>query len=515
MENSLPVYEKVMTEKAEKNVSVEAVLPEYLPNMARIVRVSVLPTLRETTVSENDVCVEGRVVFGVVYVCERGEKLKCAVFTGDFSQTFPCRSIAETLGEDGFVDCTLCASEEKAVLYSPRKAGLSCKLFIDLEATALRQNEVLSAKETEDVKKLTRDVPALCVRRLEKTQILLSEEIRLENGMSDAREVVFADGALCTENAYVRDGRCFYEGSVLVSCLYLSDAEGDAEYVSFSKKLPFTAQTAADGVPDDAFLLPCAALTSLSVEVLQDSYGENRVLSVSLDGTIRGKACFSVPATVCEDAFCLRHGSACEVRETPVDLLAAHFSETARVTETVRAPIGDMTDVVASSASGSLSSCEVADGRLVLHGRANVTLCGMTASGTLDSCSFSFPFAYSFPQTLPDAGDDGQLRFDACLSVCSCRCAIENGEVRCDLEIAATAAVFAREKIPAVTALDVDEASESTRDKSEYILYYPEPEESLWSICKHFLVSPDDLCAANGLESADAPRKKRALVIPR
>ncbi len=514
MENYLPVYEKVLYEKAEKSLITEVSLPEYLPNISKVVKVSVMPAVSATEASEDSLSARGRAVFGVVYVSDFRDKLKCAVFPCEFSHTFPVRGLKAELGDDGFAECYAFASEEKATVLTPRKLSLSCKVTVLAEAMAQKKNDVFDPEENESLKKLTSDIGVLKISQLPPAEIRIDENINLEAGMPQAQEIVFADCNLSVESTEVSEGMCTYRGSAVFNCMYLGDDGGEgAEYISLSKSIPFSVQTNSGGLSQDTYILCRTSLSGISADAVSDSYGESKIISVSINGSISSKAYSTRNATVCEDVFCTMYPCECEVKELLYDCFAGSYCEKITARESVHANLGNMTDIISQSGSVNVLSAEAVDSRLVINARANVKITGTNELGGIECSSCSFPVKLPYSRSFE--GRHEKYKFDTSIDVLDCRCRIENGEVKCELELMCSTAALARSHVRAVTAVQIDDSTELLKDKSEYIIYYPDARDTLWSTAKKYRVSPSELMAINGMKNHSDIVGKKTLVIPR
>ncbi len=514
MENYLPVYEKVFYEKTEKTLSTEAVLPDYLPNVARIVRVSVIPSVKLSEITEDSVNTEGRAVFGVVYVSDFGDKLKCAVFPADFSHNFPVRAAKEELSDDGFVDFSVVAGDEKAAILSPRKLSLTCKLTVGAEGISKKKNRVFDPEENESLKKLTGNVSILEISAPAQADVRIEENISLEDGMPGAQEIVFADCSLSVNSARIADGECTFSGNAAFTCMYLSEAgEDGAEYISLSKNIPFTAKASVGAIPDSAYVMPRVTLSGISADAVSDSYGESKLIAVMVNGSINSRAYAASDARVCSDVFCTRYGCECEVRELLYDNFAKGVSDRVSITENIHANIGNMTDIVAQTATVNAVSTEYSDSKLIINAKANLKLVGTNELGGLESTSTSFNFKVPCPGEFDNTYE--KYRFDTCIDVQDCKCSIVNGEVKCELMLGVHCAALGRSAVRAVTAVEVDDSKELERNKSEYVIYYPDADDTLWSTAKKYRVSPSELMAINGLKNESELHSLKILVIPR
>lgn len=514
MENYLPVYEKVFYEKTEKTVTCEAVLPDYLPNVSRIVRVSVMPSAKISEIGADSVTAEGRAVFAVVYASDFGDKLKCAVFPTDYSHSFPVHGAAKELSEDGFAECCAVVGGEKGSVISPRKMSLSCTLSILAEGTAKRKSGIFDPEENESLKKLTEAVDTLEITELPALDVRIDEKITLDAGMPGVQEIVFADISLSVADTKLSDNGCAFSGNAVFTCMYLSEQSEDGqEYISLSKSIPFSVNTPLPYEVQQGYVLPKASLVSFSADAVRDSYGESAIIAVTANGNISPRLYRTVKANVCKDVFCIKYPCECQVRELVYDSFLHGSCERVAVSENVHASLGNMTEIVSQTAQVSVSSVEYSDKGVVISLFANVKLMGTNELGGLESANMGFgfkvPLAHSF-----DGGYE-KCRFDTFACTEGCRCTISNGEVRCELDLVLHCAASGRSKVSAVVAAEIDDLSEFSRNKSEYVIYYPDKEDSVWSTAKKYRVSPTELMAINGLKDENELADAKILVIPR
>jgi hypothetical protein len=111
----------------------------------------------------------------------------------------------------------------------------------------------------------------------------------------------------------------------------------------------------------------------------------------------------------------------------------------------------------------------------------------------------TLPFRYEFDdQTLMRTEDSEKVRhFDGKVTVVNCRARMDGERVGVDAELA----VALRTHTPApFTALsDVELGEEVTRRRGEYVVCFPAPTDSVWSVAKRYHAPMAALTAANNL----------------
>ena len=515
MENYLPCIEKAFCEKCEKQLSTEVNLQEYLPNAVKVIKVTAIPYTDDCDIQKDAVCVKGHVKFSAVYLSDFKDKLKCAFFTSDFNHTFPAAGISDTLSENGFAECHIAVSEEKGTVLSPRKLSLSCKLHIAPEAYVTKKNIIFDTKDNSTVQKLSKNIDTMTVRKLQDCDFTVEETISLEEGMPKIKEIVSSECNIRFVDSEVTGGNVKHSGEICFGCIYLGEDEtGDGQYITFTKTLPFTSAMPVQDIPDGSFVLSKGNITEIFADPAQDNYGENGLCSVRAGIMIQSKAYVPEETEIICDVFSTVHDCECEVRETAYDSFMCGISEETAVSESIRTGLGNITDIVSANITASVVSSELPGKSPVFGFRAFLKLCGTSESGMLESLGTSFNFKAAVTHELCELPE--KCRFDADVHVKECVCRIENGEIKCDMVLCIKCAVYSRKNARTVTAMSIDDSCEICRDKSEYIIYYPDEKDTVWSCAKKYRVCPEQLLAVNGMNKSDTVFSgKKAVVIPR
>lgn len=515
MEKYLPCYEKSFFERTEKNVSCEIGLAEYLPNAVKVVRVTARVCDEECEATKDSLYIGGKVEFSVIYLSDFKNKLKCATASADISHTFPAKGIEDAVKDGGYFDVSFNISDEKGQVLSQRRLGVSCKVSVAAQALSVRKAELFDTDEKDGVHKLCSKAEILDTVKLPRYEITLEENIHLDEGMSPIGEMVFSDCSIASLTAKVNDGKLRYDGKLRLCCLYLARSEDEQEtYVAFEKELDFSEDAEASDIPDGAFILPHGAITDISADAAEDNYGEASMCRTSIGIALSSKAFFTRESELLCDAFCTGHDCECETKNIAYDAFVDGTSEALEAHEDVRANLGSITDIVAKDVSVSIVSSELSGKSPIFGMRAVLRLLGTNEAGALESICTAFSFKAQSSNELTAPLDRCRIEAEAYADKCECR--IENGGIKCDITLNICSCIYARKTANTVTALEVDTESNTQHDKSEYILYYPSENDTVWSCAKSYKVSPKALLAVNGMELSEGSfGSRKVVVIPR
>ncbi len=505
----LTTYERVFAERIEKGINSEAVLPDYLPRVGRIVRVSATTEVDRCECGEA-IYVGGRVFFKVLYVPDYGEGLKCAGFPIDFEHRFGTKSARAPLYEKGFTECNAVPFSVNARLINPGKLALSCVLSLETVAVSEESREPFNVEETEILKKKTASAESLSITRVKGVDVRIDERLTPESTLPPVREVCHSECTFGTVRAEMRDGGCHFSGNARFYCLYLADTENE-QYVSYEKEIPFTAVLDGIEASGECRALCCAKAVKVASEPSVNNYGDTDGLHVEIRGEITGRLYLSTVAEVCEDVFCTKYDCRVDVKPIPTDVYRATFSEDTEIVEKVRINLGDITEAISCIAELYEPHAEVVGGKIAAEATAQLRILGRNEQGGLESAEAILRVKY--PMHKEFEADIEKYRLESMISCNGATCRIENGEVICTIQSHLDVACIADSFVTAVSAIELDDSREYIRDKSRYIIYYPDKEDSLWSVAKKYRTPPEKIMAANGLRDSSAIGK-HCLVIP-
>jgi hypothetical protein len=150
---------------------------------------------------------------------------------------------------------------------------------------------------------------------------------------------------------------------------------------------------------------------------------------------------------------------------------------------------------------------DTAKGRCLLTGACTCHLL-LLRDGEYTAADITLPFRYEFDgQT--DGAIDENMDFDGSLSVVNCRARMDGERVGVDAEVAVSLRTYCSAPLTALS--DVDFGEEVTRRRGEYVICFPTPTDSAWSVAKRYHAPMAALTAANNLPAGVKADGKESL----
>ena len=234
-EKAFAVTEKAVRKNDFRDITAEYTLPDYLPDINRLLRVSAVAEKPEKYCSGSDIEYDGKIIYSIVYATADGE-IRCAVFDGDYSGSV-------SAGELDFSTAAVETRTENVScrLSGPRKLTVKCKLCAAVGICPARSPEPAVAGKPSGAE----DHIQYRKKRIEFTKETLAEEkntpvsedIEIDPGMPPIERIVFVNLIPCALDVRAQNGKISYSGALTAEVLYES-GDGERRYVSFSREVP-------------------------------------------------------------------------------------------------------------------------------------------------------------------------------------------------------------------------------------------------------------------------------------
>ena len=498
---SFTVCETPLDTVAEQSVDVDLSLPDYCPDIERVLRCSMTPMIYNTAYSGGQITVDGSVRLWVMYVDSVRGNIRSYEHTEPFSATFATGELPEnrTVDIDTKVEYLNCR------VRTPRKLSLHGAFSLYLRVCAPNEYRLAQTNDDDDLQLrimpvTLSELSCLCSEAFSYAEdIALSDRPSIESMLSHEVAVHITDLRSVS-------GKIHLSAEGELRLMYLSDLEnGTLEQMSYT--FPISRVIDCDGVEDGTTLIPTLKVMSYDLRAGSDAVSEGALLSLDM------RLCFSAQGyeerqlSYITDAFSVSDNV--KVGYDRFRCLSDVSVNTYRHVERAVLSAGDDTvaRVIRVSADQPSLSYSPSSDRLTLTVKVN--LC-MLLSDTGDK-PFYVERAVEY-STLVDIG--------AACSVLDARAYIESlsfrivdeHSVEVRLDTAFTVSSCCERTLDLLSTVETIDDSPLERDDSSLILYYADGGESVWDISKRYLTRPDALIYENGIEGESVPSPMMLLI---
>lgn len=485
----------------EECVETELVLPEYMPEILRIIKSVAEIKINSCRLVGERVTVDGVCELRMIYTGEDG-----CIYS--FSQAKPftrhCESSEFSEGID--VNCKVCVSYVNCRATGTKRAEIKAGLVIKVMVFCEKSEDVISLGEKNMIEQKNVPVKAMSLGCKKTRSFSMSDTISLN---TPSAFIVSSNAvALCTEIRKINN-KIMIKGDAIINICYVNSKDKSCtEHIKH--KIPINQIIEFEGMEERFTGDVNLYVTALDVIPKGESSGTATAFEISLGVD----ACVTMweekEFLVISDAYAV--GKNLELKKstysfcTPLDEIRDRF-----IFENDFSVTGEgVVSVVDALAEITSSNIKNENGELVIFGSISLSLIIKDKSGSLSSVSKMLDYSYK-------KNVDYEHKTIICspdLMLTSLDCVVKgdnNIGVRFDIQVCAR--VFGNEITEAVSHISESEIPVKGR-RHAITVYFPDEEnESLWSIARRYNTTVKAIALENELEG-DTTGNLKMIFIP-
>ena len=506
----LPILERALTAEVAGDYS----LPDYQPEIKRLLRIgtNVLPPNRFAGSDGTEL--RGVLDYYVLYM-GHDNGVYCAPLSAEYTmQAEPDaegRELLTAAGEPMVCICDTTAEPPVGRVTAPRRLNIRCKLKSNVKLYGEYPLEG-GGDEDDTLEKLVESAEVSRLYWGLGESLPLQDNIILSPADGEWR-LVCAEGKVMITEASPAMGAINCRGEVTLK-LTLCPAETEEEFASdttegrtsppltvMQRKIPFSQAVEMEGVTPACTATACGYCTDISVEM------EDGHLHAEMAVVTEARAQKNEVISYVKDLYSTRREGVCRYAPYPTEraLRAVNgnftLSDSLPLAEVGIDPTAKMVDITATASPEELT-VEAAKGRCYLSGNCRCHLLLMR-DGEYASADMELPFRYEFddPAILRGGTDQPVPAFDGNVTVVNCRARMDGERVGVDAELAVS--LRTHHKSPLTALADATFEGEVTRRRGEYVICFPAPTDTLWTVAKRYHAPLAALAAANNLPAGE------------
>lgn len=459
------------------DVSEDFTLPDYRPEMRRVIGAFATPTVDGKYLSGDELEVDGGVTYTVLYVSSDGEIAQTSQ-TSSYTGKIPVKTDDDrfTVGDmplGALVDGVTCR------LTGPRKFTLSSRVKLNLlSQRATDASLKVELPEGSQLRRKTEGHKTAAICEVRKNGEV-GGEIREREGM----RVIMARGELSLGDVRLggaNKSEATVKGDAYVTVLLMSP---EGEFVTARGRAPIEEGIGLPDMKDCCEIRPVAFGNVVMIEI---ETGEDGNLSWQMEYDIDLDLMKCIDTQVTTDAYMTGCEDKAEVESftsyTPAGAVNGRLttSATARLRP-------DMT-YVCSWGGGYADKCEIAGGRMCISGNVKITI--VTAGGgEVIAEDLMIPLKYEC-EALPESvtGEDGTLCKRVAVNVTDVNVRVDGDTMNVTAELSIACIALAPEEISAVVSLSPTSDGGVAKENGENMIrvYVPDEGETPWDVEKRF-----------------------------
>lgn len=496
------VRETIFESNAQHIVEQEVMLPEYCPEVFRIIRTFAKCYVTEKKALGKSITVEGKVKFIILYTANDD----CNVYTYeqcfDFDHTFE----TERECDNSRIRVKITNDYVNCKAQNRRKLLLKTILAIAVKATCSEEREIICESREENMRMQKRKMKNTSVVNVCEKQFMINDEIYIDLHFPGVKSIILSKPYLNITDRKILQNKVVLKGSAVIDFLYTS--KDDDEIYVYKYEAPFGQIIDIYGC-DEKFDAICEGnVNDVNFELYDDESGETRIIKTDITCSISCEILNSTEDEIVRDAYSMKKEVECKYSTMPQEFICEKVDTVVPFKKNITL------DIKASKICFVYGECKIEkaamqSGELCVSGIVEVNI--LLKDLENKPCLLTKPCEFLFKEKMSRNFENMKFRADC--RVCDVNY-VFTGEEKLEIkgEIKAAGSIFSKQSQRYIENVEILDKNCEKIDHS-MVLYYAHKGENIWDIAKKYKACLEKIMKYNELEN-DMLTKNIMLVIP-
>lgn len=495
--------ETVFDDAEECPIDCAFTLPDYLPEIAAVLKCLMKPVIQSHQISGDRVMAEGTVYLQLLYLDEGRNCVHRFEYAQPFTATFTVKDIKSTddielSSKIGYLNCRATG---------PRGADVHGAFSVRMTVCSQSQTEVVVAEEENGLFCRYEDWCCTVPQGFAQKQFTVNEV--LETGtVFVAEQMLRSESAVVITECKQMPEKAIVKGDILLKTFYVTDPQTGA-IGCIKNRIPFSQIVDMEGMTEQSLCDCRAALLLCDVHATQNANGGNTLLSVTVKVSLVLRGYTGEHGTLLTDAFHTKYPVKTNTRQMTGWEITDISREMQALRQAVDLPDGDVADVVDVWCDILSTETRCEDETAVADMRLLIGIIARDSNGVISYYERTADAALSFPEAC--------RQMQVSVTPIECDYTVNGKRLELQLQLSVCRKCMVSHTCAALTELTADETAPYTRESGmedcSLKVYFAGAGESLWEIAKAEHASPRQLQEENEL-GGDVLTENTMLLIP-
>lgn len=503
VKQSVCVNETVYTKTSEVPFDVDFTMPDYCPDIMKILKCRVVPRIASKSINGNNVTVDGNVTVNVMYSDSAG-----CVYNYEqvspFSKTFE----ADCDIVSGFVCAKVGTEYVNCRAVTERRIDIHGALSVEVSVVVRRKHEIIAEIDENDIQINRKIVPALNSVGLAEKSLLIDEDLELSDGSEPIEAILQYDAVPTISEVKAIKNKVVVKGNLSLNVMYCSKEH--SRYHTYKTVIPYSQFLDMDGVGEECRIEANTELSYLEIRAkkgVEDC--RNILLNAKLCVLVKAFCESEVP--VISDAFSTKHELKLQKTQVGLENLVNSLNDSFMFKTCFDFPTGSVCEIVNFWADTAINNCKYENRKVTVNG--TVTLCILSKDENSAVAYFEKSADFTYEGAF-DAGDLDNICCEAHFDeISSSYTILSDSRLEFRSEYKVTVHLKEKKKQPLLIDISFDKQEKKKHSNCSMVIYYPFDNESLWDIAKRYNSDIAELKRINGIEE-DTVGTGNVLLIP-
>ncbi len=506
MQEAICVNREVFKGGAEQPIDLDITLPDYCPDISRILKCQILPQITLRQILGDRLNVEGTTLVRILYVDEEGGCVRNCELSSAFSTSFNIKADTDSplVFTSTHVDFVNCRAVTK------RRVDIHGAFTVTARVLSRCREEILSGAEGCGIQVKQEPAEVSTLVGAAQHDFTISEVLELNTNKAMPESILRCDAHAVLTDYKAIANKLIAKGELLIKLLYCTDLEtGALDVMEYS--IPISQILDIDGLYDDCECDVRFEVLSAEAKINQDGADSGQVFEIEARACVCATAHRQEQIQVITDAYSTDYDLDTEKKQISFDRIADLVQESFLCRGSVDIPQNGIVNIIDTWCDVVSATVTPSENRLDFSGRVNVCMLVINSEEKPEYLERMLDYNYS--KEYPYQTDGFLCMPDVAVITSSYRLSGVDGiEVRVELKL--NAPVYSTVKLYALSSMEPDESKPKNKDSmSALTIYYADPGETVWDIARRYNTSVDAVSEENDLP-AERIDKRMMLLIP-
>lgn len=499
---SLNFCETVFESATEQSVECEFNLPDYCPEIKRIIKCCLTANLTGVQRLDGKINAQVNACIRVIYM---GENNKLSAY----EQTQPVQKTFESdkITSESVINVRVNTDYVNCRATSPRRVDIKAMLTFVFKMICKRSERILTSASECGIQTLEKDYSYCDLKAIAEKSFNLTEVAEIASEKPSIGRMLDSSAYISVTDKKIINNKMLIKGDCFIRIYYLSDGEFFAELAEHS--IPVSQIIEIDGIDDNCEINLDIGVTACEVITKIDSSGESRLFDINIRASATVTAFENGEITLISDLYSTKYKADNSVKYINILSGNTNFSNTFTNKVTLES-IGVSVDKVCAAWCESLKySHTFKNGKCIIQGNYQANVMYSDSEKQVGLIQKTVEFEY--PVELKDTAESIVCYPSLQIGACTCS---TSGESRLELrtEIFISGKILSSKNVKCIESAQLSDNVEKA-DNSALTIYFSDSNEKIWDIAKKYNTSVQAVMEENELDE-DVVESKRILLIP-
>ena len=480
------------SETLEQSIDGEFLLPDYCPDIARILKCKGSAKILSKSLHASGITVTGTVMISLFYIDNTDSKVRCYQTMISFTKEIPF----DIQIQNGAIDISCSLDYLNCRLSTPRKFDINGTASLRVTVSDNEVVTLLSNCQDKHMQLKTKELNHTKVIVSTEKSVSINEEIEANSTLSGISSVIYSEAVPVFHECRTVTGKAIVKGDLYLRILF-EDTQGEMK--TYETNIPVSQILDAVGVDENCMCDVTTELSSLEVRTRTGMDGECR--SVNLSATVQIKLIVSKTSkeTVVVDAYSTEYEIASETEQFNFSRRLQNLDETFSVSGKFDFSQA-ISKVIDTWCYVKYENCKTEQGRLTVNALLCCEILALTQDLTPIYLEKTFEFNQSFH--LESEEESGVFLNPQMIVLASAYTLTGEtaADVRCEVRLISQ--VYTRTPVITITQIKAEPEIRKEQDREiSLVVYFAQSGETVWDIARKYNTSCAAITSSNHLKN--------------